>query len=101
MVLLFIDLPGVDKSNIYISIESGVIIIMADRPNRYEAVSNTGKPGPIAVISERKSGRFQRSLSLPVNADCSNTRAYYFNGILHLTIPKIENSGIMIPISFG
>ena len=91
-------MPGVDKSNIYISIEASVIIIMAERPSRYE---NAGEPGPIAVISERKSGRFQRSLSLPSNADCSNTRAYYFNGILHLTIPKLENSGIMIPITFG
>ena len=43
-------------------------------------------------MNESSCGKIQRSLTLPQNADCSNAQASMNNGVLTVTMPKIEIS---------
>lgn len=50
---------------------------------------------------ERRYGRFERALSLPQNVDPQNVRADFRNGVLTVTLPKVEqvtSQGRRIPI---
>ncbi|MCB5250404.1 MAG: Hsp20/alpha crystallin family protein, partial [Candidatus Cloacimonetes bacterium] len=42
------------------------------------------------IRTERYSGSYQRSISLPENANADNIKAKFENGVLSLTIPKRE-----------
>jgi len=45
---------------------------------------------PTYWSSERVLGAFQRSISFPTRVDPNNVKASYADGILHITVPKVE-----------
>ncbi len=79
---LEIDLPGVEKENIEISVNEGVLTIAGERKlERKEEKENYTR-------IESFFGRFERSFKLPSDADSENIEAKYENGVLKLFIPK-------------
>jgi HSP20 family protein len=42
--------------------------------------------------SERATGRFVRSIALPVEVDVDNVQADYTHGLLSITLPKTERA---------
>jgi HSP20 family protein len=48
--------------------------------------------------TERQYGKVKRTLRLPSNADANNARAKFNNGVLDLTMPKIEGTSIKVDI---
>ncbi|AZV47363.1 heat-shock protein Hsp20 [Nautilia sp. PV-1] len=79
---LEIDLPGVNKENIEISVNEGILTISGERKlERKEEKENYTR-------IESFFGRFERSFKLPADADSENIEAKYENGVLKLFIPR-------------
>lgn len=82
-----VDLPGLTKDDIKISVEDGVLSISGERTfeRSEEADDKTG-----FRRFERSFGSFHRSLTLPQGIEQENISAAFENGVLNLTLPKSE-----------
>ena len=79
---LEIDLPGVKKENIDISVNDGVLTISGERKlEKKEEKENYTR-------IESFFGRFERSFKLPPDADLDNIEAKYEDGVLKIFIPR-------------
>ncbi|MDH5356357.1 MAG: Hsp20/alpha crystallin family protein [Gammaproteobacteria bacterium] len=79
------DLPGVTKDDIDIRLENGVLSISGEKRVEKE----TGK-GTKHHRTERFHGSFSRRFTLPSEIDADHVNADYKDGVLSLTVPKIE-----------
>ena len=84
-VVAVIELPGMRKEDIEISLHEGMLTISGERKQE------TGENGN-AERSERYVGKFRRSISLPARVDASKVNATYKDGILTVTLPKAEEA---------
>ena len=83
--LIEAELPGVNRDQIEITAEDGVLTIAADmNMEKKEEKENY-------IYSERRMGRFQRSFNLEGIRE-EDIQASYENGVLKLTLPKEEIS---------
>jgi HSP20 family protein len=81
-----LELPGMRKEDIDISLHQGTLSISGERKQEE-------KHGEGAMFrSERFFGRFQRSVTLPTAVDPAKVRAVYRDGILTVTLPKTEEA---------
>ena len=81
------DLPGVDKKDIDVKLENGVISIRGEKHTEKE----TGK-GTKRHRTERFHGTFARSFTLPDAVQDERVDASYKDGVLSLVIPKAEEA---------
>lgn len=79
-----VELPGLSKEDIHISLHDGALLISGER--KQEETVDEGK----TYRSERFFGKFQRSVALPTLVDASKVKASYQDGILEVTLPKAE-----------
>ena len=79
-----VELPGMRKEDIEISLHDGTLTISGER--KREKSSNNDK----AERSERYIGTFRRSIALPTRVDANKVSATYRDGILTVTLPKAE-----------
>ncbi|MEQ8672494.1 MAG: Hsp20/alpha crystallin family protein [Aggregatilineales bacterium] len=79
-------LPGINPDTIDVRLHDNVLTISAEiaKPDVEE---NTR-----VLLSERVYGKFSRSINLPNEVDGDNVEAAYDNGVLTLTLPKVEES---------
>jgi HSP20 family protein len=77
-----VDLPGVAKEDVKVTIEGKRVSIEATA--RTEAATE----GERLLVRERSATAFARSLSLPVEIDEAASQARLDNGVLHLTLAK-------------
>lgn len=84
-VLAVVELPGMRKENIDISLHDGVLTIAGER-------ETSAGEGENAERTERFSGKFRRSITLPTRVDASKVSASYKDGILTVTLPKAEEA---------
>lgn len=80
------ELPGVDKKDIDVRIENGVLTLHGER--KQETTINEEN----AYRMERVYGTFTRSFSLPTTVDPSKINALFKDGILELMVPKLETA---------
>ena len=78
------DLPGLNKEDIKVSLENGILTIEGERKTETE-----DKDKQFHRV-ERSYGRFVRSLNVGTNVDSSKIRASYKDGVLQLNVPKVE-----------
>jgi len=76
------DVPGVNLEAIEITLDQGVLTIAGTREQA------TKQAGAERGRTERPTGRFQRSFTLPDTVDSGNVAATARNGVLEVTIPK-------------
>jgi HSP20 family protein len=81
------DLPGVDKKDIDVKLENGVLSIRGEKQTEKE----TGK-GTKRHRTERFHGTFARSFTLPEAVKSDKVDASYKDGVLLLEIPKAEEA---------
>ena len=79
---LEVDLPGVKKEDIDISVNDGILTISGER--KFEKKEEKENYTRI----ESFFGRFERSFKLPPDADLDNIEAKYEDGVLKIFIPK-------------
>jgi len=81
------DLPGVDKKDIEVKFEAGVLTIRGEKQTETE----TGK-GTKRHRTERFHGSFARSFTLPDAIKTDKMDATYKDGVLSMKIPKEEKA---------
>ncbi|HEY8432290.1 MAG TPA: Hsp20/alpha crystallin family protein [Sandaracinaceae bacterium] len=91
--LICVDLPGVPRSSLQISVAEGVLEIAGERPAPLETVR-----GAELRWTERPGGRFRRVVALPVGANTSEMRASIVHGVLELTLPRLTTPQ---PVAIG
>jgi len=80
-----VELPGMRKEEIDISLHDGALTISGER--KRESTN-----GETAQRSERYVGTFRRSIALPTRVDVSKVSATYQEGSLKVTLPKAEEA---------
>ena len=81
-----LEVPGMKKEDIEVSVHEGVLSISGERKREVE----TEEAG--VHRSERTYGRFQRTLTLPKPIKVTDIKAGYKDGILTVTMPKTEEA---------
>jgi len=84
-VVAVVELPGMRKEDIEISLHDGTLTISGERKRE----SNNGEA---AQRTERYVGTFRRSIALPTRVDPSKVTATYQDGILKVTLAKAEEA---------
>src|SRR5436309_4532479 len=84
-VVAVVELPGMRKEDIDISLHDGTLTISGERKRE-----STG--GEKAQRTERYVGTFRRSIALPTRVDADKVTATYQDGILKVTLPKAEEA---------
>jgi HSP20 family protein len=84
-VVAVLELPGMQKEDIEISLHDGTLTISGER-------KRSSSNGEKAERTERYVGSFRRSVSLPVRVDANKVNATYQDGILTITLPKAEEA---------
>lgn len=82
-----VDLPGMRKEDIKVEMKENVLVVSGERKQEY----NTGDQRT-THYAEKRYGSFTRSFSLPNTANPEKIEAKFENGVLNLTIPKVEAS---------
>lgn len=78
------DLPGINKEDVKVSVENGILTIEGERKTEAE-----DKDKQVHRV-ERSYGRFLRSVNIGTNVDVSKIHASYKDGVLQLNVPKTE-----------
>lgn len=81
-----VDLPGVKKEDVELSVDRGVLTLKASR--KYAGDGAKGDQ----VLLGRSYGTFSRSFTLPDYADTEHLTASLADGVLTLTIPKLPKA---------
>ena len=84
--LVHVELPGMKKEDIEVSLHDGVLSVSGERKSEREQ-----KEGE-TFRSERYFGKFQRSVSLPAAVDSNKVKASYKDGVLTIDLPKAEEA---------
>ena len=84
--LITLDVPGVTKEDIKLNVESGRLVVTAERKKeRTEEKDNH-------FFSERKYGKFERIFELGENVDPEKIEAAYQDGVLKIILGKAEKA---------
>jgi len=84
-IVAVVELPGMRKEDIEISLQDGMLTISGER--KEESSEENG-----ATRTERFTGKFRRSITLPTRVDVNKVSASYKDGLLTVTLPKAEEA---------
>ena len=78
------EIPGLNKKQLEVSVENGVLTISGDKHSAFE------NEGAKVLRRELKGSSFKRSFTLGDSLDGENINAEFKNGVLLIDVPKIE-----------
>jgi HSP20 family protein len=85
-LLVKAELPGLKKEDIEISLHDGFLTVAGERKGE-EKHKDAG-----VYRTERWTGRFHRTISLPCRVEADKINATYNEGVLTVTLPKAEEA---------
>ncbi len=85
---VWLDVPGVNKEDIKLSLEGETLTIQGERP----AQAVTEESSRHFRRTERWTGSFSRSLTLPGTVDASRIEAKLEEGVLKVVLPKRDQA---------
>ena len=80
--LLTADIPGVDRKDVEITLEEGVLTVKGERSTKTEVAKEGYRR------RERTYGTFMRQFTLPETVDTGSISAAIKDGVLEIEIPK-------------
>ncbi len=80
--------PGLDASKIDVTLDRGVLRISGERASGIP----TNDPKVHVYTRERGIGSFMRTISLPEDVDSTRVKADYRDGVLHVSIARLESA---------
>jgi HSP20 family protein len=84
--ILRLDLPGVKKDDIQVSVEDGALMIRGQRLHESAEESDN------VLRTERMTGTFSRRFRLGDRIDTGKIEANYRDGVLEVRVPKAEEA---------
>ena len=82
-IVIFVEMPGVEKSDVQLSWNNGVLIIAGHKRQRLAA------PGTAHFLCvERTYGQFRREIEINVSIDRREAKAELNDGLLKIRLPK-------------
>ena len=84
--MVIVDLPGVLKKDLDVTMERGSITIKGERKKRHTEDSWC------THRVERTYGKVSRTVQLPWNADWEHSNAIFENGVLEVVFPKTSTT---------
>ena len=78
------EIPGLDKKQLDVSVEEGVLTIAGDKHSAFE------NEGAKVLRRELKQSSFKRQFELGELLDGENIKANFKDGILSVSVPKVE-----------
>lgn len=83
-LIILIDLPGMSKKEIKLSVKNSTLTISGERkPESSEGFE--------IIKSERSFGRFSRAFSIPENVNSADIKASFSQGVLKIVIPENDS----------
>jgi HSP20 family protein len=83
-----VDLPGVKKEDISVSVKDNTLIISGERAYKEELKEEN------YYKVESRFGKFSRTFTLPEEADIEQIHAESIDGILEVVVPKLESAKV-------
>jgi HSP20 family protein len=84
--LVKVELPEVQKDDVKVTVENGTLSISGERKSEKE------EKGRKLHRIERYYGRFERSFSIPDDAEADNVKAEFKDGVLRVHLAKSEKA---------
>ncbi len=84
--LIKVELPEVQKEDVKVTVENGTLAISGERKAEKE------QKGRKFHRVERYYGRFERSFSIPDDAEADNVKAEFKDGVLRVRLAKSEKA---------
>ena len=78
------EIPGLDKKQLNIEVEEGILTVSGDKHGIWE------EDGATVLRRELKASSFKRSFELGELLDGDNIKANFKDGVLSVSIPKVE-----------
>ena len=85
-VVIKSDVPGMEQKDIKVNIDNNMLTISGER--KFDDEENKEKYHRV----ERAYGRFSRTFQLSNTTDSGKIQASYKNGVLEVTLPKLEEA---------
>ena len=82
--VILAELPGVERNELDIQVKGNTIRLSGRKSARYPEKASLHR-------RERMFGRFDRSLTLPVEIEADKVQATYTDGVLALLLPRAEH----------
>ena len=86
-MVLIADMPGVDDKSVDITLEKNVLTITGN-------VESPAYEGKTLAYAEYDTGDYQRAFTISDEVDQDRIEAAVENGVLRLTLPKVETAKI-------
>lgn len=83
-IVATLELPGMNREDIKVTVSDGVLTVSGEK--KQEKIDENENRHRV----ERTYGYFRRSISLPADIDTSKVKATYKDGVLKVTMPKLE-----------
>jgi len=81
---VIVDLPGSNEDNVSVNLDGQTLTVKGEQKYEKQDKDNMGN----IIFQERRSGSFQRSITLPGPVKQSGMKTEISNGVLTITIPK-------------
>jgi len=85
-IVMAFELPGLDKEDVTIEIDDGVITLRGEKKSELTEEDEKKE----FFLKERSYGLFERSFSLPPTVNVERVAAVFEKGVLRITLPKSE-----------
>jgi HSP20 family protein len=86
--LVRMDLPGLSKKDIAVTVDDHVLTVSGERKEEKKEEKEN------FLVLERSYGSFHRSVSFPQAAKIDKAKADFENGVLKITVPKVEGQKV-------
>lgn len=83
-LILKLEVPGMEAKDLDVDVTKDSVVIRGERKQEEKNEENG------ITRTEFRYGKFERVIPLPIHIDNSNVDAEYKDGILNLTLPKVE-----------
>ncbi|MEN8144577.1 MAG: Hsp20/alpha crystallin family protein [Gemmatimonadota bacterium] len=84
--LVFIDVPGLDRSELELKVDGNTLTVAGTRARPEEFTDRQTRR------AERSFGSFKRTITVPADADSDRISAKLTNGVLTITLPRKTDS---------
>ncbi|MGH8104256.1 MAG: Hsp20/alpha crystallin family protein [bacterium] len=84
ILMIKADLPGLNKDDVQVEVENNILTIRGEKKEEHEVKEEN------YYRQERSYGSFQRVFQLPRTVKADGINASFKNGVLEVTLPKVE-----------